>query len=160
MTRKTLLGWVINTTRQTLKLPPHQILELAKLLDGLCRARCITQKRHVAVHRRRNANPGRDGGQGGCALRDLGRHSRLSWRVLDLWQFRLTRIEKPLRRSPREAFLLKCDAETNPPERVDAGECECRIKYAPAVPMELPLYQSQMKREREWCKSWWSWWSS
>ena len=34
--RKVLLGWVVGTTRQTLELPPHRKLELAKLLDSLC----------------------------------------------------------------------------------------------------------------------------
>ena len=45
-TRKTLLGWVVDATRQTLELPPHRKLELAKLLDNLCRARRITRKRY------------------------------------------------------------------------------------------------------------------
>ena len=44
-TRKILLDWVVDTTRQTLELPPHRKLELAKLLDGPCRARRITRKR-------------------------------------------------------------------------------------------------------------------
>ena len=44
-THKTLLGWVVDAMRQTLELPPHRKLELAKPLDSLCRARCITQKR-------------------------------------------------------------------------------------------------------------------
>ena len=37
-TRKVPLGWMVDTLRQTLKLPPHRKLELAKLLDSLCRA--------------------------------------------------------------------------------------------------------------------------
>ena len=41
---KTLLGWVVDTMRKTLELPPHWKLELAKLLDGPCRARRIKQK--------------------------------------------------------------------------------------------------------------------
>ena len=45
-TRKTLLGWVVDAMRQTLKLPPHRKMELAKPLDGPCRARRITRKHH------------------------------------------------------------------------------------------------------------------
>ena len=37
---------MVDTIRQTLELPPHRKLELAKLLDSLCRARRITRKRH------------------------------------------------------------------------------------------------------------------
>ena len=44
--RKVLLGWVVDTIRQTLELPPHRKLELAKLLDSLCRARRIRRKRY------------------------------------------------------------------------------------------------------------------
>ena len=45
-THKVLLGWMVATLRQTLKLPPHRKVELAKLLDSLCRARRISRKRH------------------------------------------------------------------------------------------------------------------
>jgi len=38
---------------------------------------------------------------------------------------------------PEEAFQVKCDAETNPPEQVDNGLCVCEVKLAPAVPMEF-----------------------
>ena len=37
-TRKVPLGWMADTLRQTLELPPHRKLELAKLLDSLHRA--------------------------------------------------------------------------------------------------------------------------
>ena len=43
-TRKILLGWMVDTTRQTLELPPHRKLELAELLDSPCLARRITRK--------------------------------------------------------------------------------------------------------------------
>ena len=34
-TRKELLGWIVNTMRQTLELPPHRKLTLAKIFTGL-----------------------------------------------------------------------------------------------------------------------------
>jgi Bacteriophage tail sheath protein len=36
-----------------------------------------------------------------------------------------------------EAFVVKCDEETNPPEERDLGRVLCRIGVAPAVPMEF-----------------------
>jgi hypothetical protein len=38
---------------------------------------------------------------------------------------------------PEEAFFVKCDAETNPPEVVDAGQCVTEIGFAPARPAEF-----------------------
>jgi hypothetical protein len=38
---------------------------------------------------------------------------------------------------PEEAFHVKCDAETNPPENIDNGLCICLVQVAPAVPMEF-----------------------
>jgi len=36
-----------------------------------------------------------------------------------------------------EAFFVKCDAETNPPDQIDAGQLVCEIGVAPAVPAEF-----------------------
>jgi len=38
---------------------------------------------------------------------------------------------------PEEAFYIKCDAETNPPERVRAGQVVTEIGLAPTVPYEF-----------------------
>jgi hypothetical protein len=38
---------------------------------------------------------------------------------------------------PEEAFYVKCDAQNNPPEEIDAGRCVCEIGVAPARPMEF-----------------------
>ena len=38
---------------------------------------------------------------------------------------------------PQEAFFVKCDAETNPPEVVDAGQVITEIGFAPARPAEF-----------------------
>ena len=45
-TRKTILGWTLDTLRQTLELPPHRKVELAGLLTSLCKARRISKKRY------------------------------------------------------------------------------------------------------------------
>lgn len=40
-------------------------------------------------------------------------------------------------RTPQEAFYVKCDAETNPPESRDLGQVVTEIGLAPAVPYEF-----------------------
>lgn len=39
--------------------------------------------------------------------------------------------------NPEEAFFVKCDAETNPPDQVDSGMLLCEIGVAPVVPAEF-----------------------
>jgi phage tail sheath protein FI len=39
--------------------------------------------------------------------------------------------------NPDEAFFVKCDAETNPPEQVDNGLLVCDIGVAPVSPAEF-----------------------
>jgi hypothetical protein len=39
--------------------------------------------------------------------------------------------------APEEAYRVRCDETTNPPEAVDAGEVVCEIDLAPATPMEF-----------------------
>jgi hypothetical protein len=39
--------------------------------------------------------------------------------------------------NPEEAFFVKCDAETNPPEQVDNGQLVCDIGVAPVSPAEF-----------------------
>jgi phage tail sheath protein FI len=36
-----------------------------------------------------------------------------------------------------EAFFVKCDAESNPPERIDNGILTCEIGVAPVSPAEF-----------------------
>ena len=45
-TRKVILGWIINTLRQTLEIPGHRKVELTQLLSSLCEARRISRKRY------------------------------------------------------------------------------------------------------------------
>jgi phage tail sheath protein FI len=41
--------------------------------------------------------------------------------------------------TPAEAFRVRCDESTNPPDEIDAGRCHCEIEVAPAQPMEFIL---------------------
>jgi len=43
--------------------------------------------------------------------------------------------------SPEEAFFVKCDAETNPPEVVDAGQLICEIGLCPVKPAEFVIFR-------------------
>jgi uncharacterized protein len=43
--------------------------------------------------------------------------------------------------SPEQAFFVKCDAETNPPEVVDAGQLICEIGLAPVKPAEFVIFR-------------------
>ncbi|MBH1939178.1 phage tail sheath family protein [Streptomyces sp. AV19] len=43
--------------------------------------------------------------------------------------------------SPSEAFYVKCDAETNPPEVIDAGQVVCEIGVAPVKPAEFVVFR-------------------
>ncbi|MFK0294779.1 phage tail sheath family protein [Streptomyces sp. NPDC090442] len=43
--------------------------------------------------------------------------------------------------TPEEAFYVKCDAETNPPEVIDAGQIICEIGVAPVKPAEFVVFR-------------------
>lgn len=43
--------------------------------------------------------------------------------------------------TPQEAFFVKCDAETNPPEVIDAGRLVIQIGIAPVKPAEFIIFQ-------------------
>ena len=44
-TRKIILGWLIDTIRQTIELPPHRKVELAKIFGELSSTTRVTRKR-------------------------------------------------------------------------------------------------------------------
>jgi phage tail sheath protein FI len=48
---------------------------------------------------------------------------------------------------PEDAFRVKCDDETNPPEERDLGRVTCVIEVAPAVPMEFITLRVELGRE-------------
>jgi Bacteriophage tail sheath protein len=43
--------------------------------------------------------------------------------------------------TPEEAFYVKCDEETNPPEVIDAGQVVCEIGVAPVKPAEFVVFR-------------------
>jgi phage tail sheath protein FI len=43
--------------------------------------------------------------------------------------------------SPEQAFYVKCDAETNPAESVDAGRVICEVGIAPVKPAEFVVFR-------------------
>jgi Bacteriophage tail sheath protein len=43
--------------------------------------------------------------------------------------------------TPNEAFFVKCDAETNPPELVEAGQVTCEVGIAPVKPAEFVVFR-------------------
>ena len=43
--------------------------------------------------------------------------------------------------TPGEAFYVKCDAETNPPEVIEAGQVVCEIGIAPVKPAEFVIFR-------------------
>lgn len=43
--------------------------------------------------------------------------------------------------TPGEAFFVKCDAETNPPDLVEAGQVTCEIGIAPVKPAEFVVFR-------------------
>jgi phage tail sheath protein FI len=43
--------------------------------------------------------------------------------------------------TPEEAFYVKCDAETNPPELRDLGQMVCEIGLAPVKPAEFVIFR-------------------
>ena len=43
--------------------------------------------------------------------------------------------------SPAEAFFVKCDSETNPPDVIDAGQVVCEVGIAPVKPAEFVIFR-------------------
>ena len=43
--------------------------------------------------------------------------------------------------SPEQAFFVKCDAETNPPDVIEAGQVICEIGIAPVKPAEFVVFR-------------------
>ena len=70
---------------------------------------------------------------------------------LDLWQrirrtitaflLRVWRDGALFGATPEEAFFVKCDSETNPPDMVDAGYVVCEIGIAPVKPAEFVVFR-------------------
>ena len=43
--------------------------------------------------------------------------------------------------TPEEAFFVKCDEETNPPDVIDAGQVVAVVGIAPVKPAEFVVFQ-------------------
>ena len=44
-------------------------------------------------------------------------------------------------RLPEQAFYVKCDEETNPPEVIDAGQLVVEVGLAPVKPAEFVIFR-------------------
>ncbi|TMB02248.1 MAG: phage tail sheath family protein [Deltaproteobacteria bacterium] len=69
-----------------------------------------------------------------------------SWRYINvrrlfLMLLRVYNSGALMGKTPEEAFFVKCDAETNPPEVVDAGQMVCEIGIAPVKPAEFVIFR-------------------
>lgn len=49
--------------------------------------------------------------------------------------------------TPEEAFFVKCDAETNPPELVDLGQVNIEVGVAPVKPAEFVIFRIGQKAQ-------------
>jgi uncharacterized protein len=43
--------------------------------------------------------------------------------------------------SPQQAFFVKCDSETNPPDVIEAGQVVCEVGIAPVKPAEFVIFR-------------------
>jgi uncharacterized protein len=63
--------------------------------------------------------------------------------TISVWSF-LSRVHRSgalAGASPSEAFFVKCDAETNPPENIEAGQVVCEIGICPSKPAEFVIFR-------------------
>jgi phage tail sheath protein FI len=62
-------------------------------------------------------------------------------RTLNAFLIRVWRDGALFGATPGEAFYVKCDAETNPPESVDAGQLVVEVGIAPVKPAEFVVFR-------------------
>ena len=62
-------------------------------------------------------------------------------RDISAFLLRLWRQGALFGKSPEEAFYVKCDDETNPPEVIDAGQMICEIGMCPVKPAEFVIFR-------------------
>ncbi|AIZ45115.1 tail protein [Deinococcus radiopugnans] len=71
-------------------------------------------------------------------------------RDVSAFLLRLWRDGALMGRTPQEAFFVKCDRETNPPEVIDAGQVVTLIGVAPVKPAEFIVFRlSQMDQRSD-----------
>jgi Bacteriophage tail sheath protein len=63
--------------------------------------------------------------------------------TINVWSFlnRVYRSGALFGASPTEAFYVKCDAETNPPDVIEAGQVVCEIGICPVKPAEFVIFR-------------------
>jgi phage tail sheath protein FI len=49
--------------------------------------------------------------------------------------------------TPDQAFYVKCDADTNPPESVDAGKLIVEVGLAPVKPAEFVIFRIAQQKQ-------------
>jgi phage tail sheath protein FI len=62
-------------------------------------------------------------------------------RTITAFLLRVWRSGALMGATPEDAFYVKCDAETNPPEVVDAGQLVCEIGMCPVKPAEFVIFR-------------------
>jgi phage tail sheath protein FI len=62
-------------------------------------------------------------------------------RDISAFLLRLWRQGALFGKTPEEAFFVKCDEETNPPEVIDAGQMICEIGMCPVKPAEFVIFR-------------------
>ena len=62
-------------------------------------------------------------------------------RDISAFLLRLWRQGALFGKTPEEAFFVKCDDETNPPEVIDAGQMICEIGMCPVKPAEFVIFR-------------------
>jgi uncharacterized protein len=62
-------------------------------------------------------------------------------RDISAFLLRLWRQGALFGQTPEEAFFVKCDDETNPPEVIDAGQLVCEIGMCPTKPAEFVIFR-------------------
>jgi len=66
----------------------------------------------------------------GALRRNIGAFLTMTWRTGALFG-----------QTPEQAYYVKCDEETNPPEAIDAGQVLCEIGVAPVKPAEFVIFR-------------------
>ncbi len=49
--------------------------------------------------------------------------------------------------SPDQAFYVKCDEETNPPESIDQGKLVVEVGIAPVKPAEFVIFRISQQKQ-------------
>jgi uncharacterized protein len=49
--------------------------------------------------------------------------------------------------TPDQAFYVKCDAETNPPESIDAGKLVVEVGISPVKPAEFVVFRISQQKQ-------------